>query len=119
MNIKKSNLKKIGDANSGISIFNNSWENISMKNAIKENLIFNNNKQNFELAKNKLYYVIEDNKMLISEKNVSEIVYVKNNDIYYIAGDSLYYYSYLNNEIKLFSNSEWNFNYKNIMFVFD
>ena len=39
------------------------------------------------------------------------------NDIYYISDDKLYVYSSFDGDKLLVENFEWNFNYKNIVFI--
>ena len=55
----------------------------------------------------------------ISNRNVKEIVTTIQNKVYYLAGESLYYYTEETGEVEVMSYFEWNFNYKNMIFILE
>ena len=79
------------------------------------------NNYKFSLKDNILYLSYLDNKIKtkISNNEVKEIVYINNDCIYYIADDSLYFYDLEYGETKLITYSEWNFNYNNMIFIYN
>lgn len=79
------------------------------------------NNYKFYLKDNILYLSYLDNKIKtkISNNEVKEIVYINNDCIYYIADDSLYFYDLEYGETKLITYSEWNFNYNNMIFIYN
>ncbi len=52
------------------------------------------------------------------QTSVKEIVYSTEDTVYYLEGDTLYYYNDSDGEVLVISNFEWNFNYKNMIFIF-
>ena len=56
---------------------------------------------------------------LITNRNVSEFVYANDLNVYYISEDTLYKYNPFLGEEALLQYSEWNFNYQNMVFIFD
>ncbi len=72
----------------------------------------------YKLQNNILYQVIEDNLVKISNLEVSKIIKVEDDTIYYLAKDSLMMYNNKVGEIKLLSSFEWNFNNDNIIYIF-
>lgn len=75
----------------------------------------------YVLEKNKIYQVntYTNEKKLISNKEVKDIVKENNNEVYYLSDDTLYYYSDKYGEVKMLSYFELNFNYNNIIYIFD
>ena len=56
--------------------------------------------------------------VLITNRNVSELVKVDGLNIYYISEDILYKYNPFDGEQALLKYSEWNFNHKNFLLCF-
>lgn len=115
---KKKKMRKVGtEAKNGKILINDEWEKISV------NKIMNDNKK-FE-QKVAVQYEIEnglianygDTKKQLSRKKVKEIVGQLSNKVYYLVEDSLYYYSEATGEVEVMSYFEWNFNYKNMIFI--
>ena len=75
----------------------------------------------YKLIGNKLYKYNSYNskKVLISNKDVKEIVKENNNEVYYISEDKLYVYSDKYGEVLILTYFELNFNYKNIFYIFN
>lgn len=121
INIKKEEVKVIGtEYKDGVLYINKKPELISLKKIIKNNYKFiKNEKYIYKIINNKLYNMIDDFKILISNKSVKEIVKIDNDQLYYLSKDTLYLYTPEKGEIKLLENIEWNFNYKNKIFIFN
>ena len=57
-------------------------------------------------------------KYVISNSSVSDIIRRNEYDIFYISGENLYKYNIYKGEQLLLNNFEWNFNYRNKIFVY-
>ena len=113
--------KEIYKASSEILV-NGDWENISNQTFQKEKPTFSE-EQNLDVVfeDSKLYMKVPDGKtnVLITNRNVSELVKVDGLNIYYISEDILYKYNPFDSEQALLKYSEWNFNHQNMVFIFD
>ena len=120
ININKKNIKTVGTEKKGGTIYTGEWENISMKKLVNEVYSFRKNvNYKYTILDKKIYIELENHQMLLSDKEVKEIVQIKGKEVYYISGNVLYIYSPENGEIKLLENKEWNFNIQNKIFIFD
>ncbi len=116
IDLKKNKLTRTG----GKVLNNNKWEKIDINKLIHNDYIFQNDALvEYQIIDNYLYAFIKDIKIKITDKKVSSIVKYNDQEIYYISGDSLYYFNFLDNEKKLMSYNEWNFNYNNMIYIFD
>ena len=90
------------------------------------------NNQNVEFIYDTLYdYLLVGNRLyrlnkykseykeLVTDKVVKEIVKKNNDEIYYISDDKLYFYSDKYGEVLMLEYFELNFNYKNIIFIYN
>ena len=73
----------------------------------------------YKLQDNNLYAITDQIKIKISNRKVSNIIKIDNDGVYYIAKDTLYYFNLKTGEEKLISYNEWNFNYTNMIYIFD
>ncbi|MBQ9833836.1 MAG: hypothetical protein IJO33_01435 [Bacilli bacterium] len=90
-----------------------------IKDIINKKLKFETqNLFDYELVEGKLYKSFNETKILLSQKEVTNIVDVIDNEIYYISDDTLYLYSELKGEVKLLTNFEWSFNNDNLIFIY-
>lgn len=113
--------KEIYKASSEILV-NGDWENVSNQTFQKEKPTFSEEKNlDVVFEDNKLYMKVPDGKtnVLITNRNVSELVKVNGLNIYYISEDILYKYNPFDGEQALLKYSEWNFNHQNMVFIFD
>lgn len=95
------------------------WEKVSSKKLNSQKLKFEYDEiVSYEIKNNKLYKIIDDYEVLISNQKVKDIVYYDNNVVYYLVEDILYRYSLEYGEVKIMSDFEWNFNYENMIFVY-
>jgi len=119
INIRRNKLSIIGSLEENGVWYNNGWENISLTRLINQDYIFKRDQiHNFILEDERLYYQINEYKILLSNQNVKTIVDIIDNEVYYLVGNILYMYSDRTGEVKLVENSEWSFNYQNTIFIF-
>lgn len=97
----------------------NEWKKVS-SNKLNSQLIYFEYDEiiSYEIKNNKLYKLIDDYEILLSNQKVKDIIYYNNNEVYYLVDDILYKYTLEQGEVKLISNFEWNFNYENMIFVY-
>ncbi len=96
----------------------------SKKASIKE--LLNKNKE-FQYINNYHYYVEEDGlylkyldseiKTKVSNKNITSIISIDKDEIYYLVKDELYSFNLKNGEQKLIKYSDWEFNHENLIFI--
>ncbi len=116
---KKMNVKNITNKNQGRIFQNGTWEERSIQSLINEEIHFSNKENTkFIIEDNILYKVQSDYKTQLSFKNVKDIIYQKDDTVFYLVDDQLYYYNDSDGEILVMSNFEWNFNYKNMIYIF-
>ena len=119
LDIKKREMKVVGnDTNGGITYNNSKYEDISMYKLINSDVSFDYGyDQKYIIDNNKLYLQTANTKILVSNNNVSKIVYQNNNYVYYLVEDTLYYHNINDGEVKILKNFEWNFN-NNSIFIY-
>ncbi len=110
-------LKKYDIYKTKYGIYNgNKWENVTNQKLKNNKLEFTDDKvYTYHLDGDKLY---ANDKYLVTNKSVSKIIKAQNLEVYYISGDTLYYFSPLLGEISLLKYSEWEFNNTNMIFIF-
>lgn len=119
INPKRLETKKVTSLNQGKILVDGEWESVSMVNLMSNEKKFTtSNPSSYLLEENTLYQVINNQKVRLSNQSVKEIVSSDASIVYYLVGDRLYYYSPEAGEVLVLSNFEWNFNYKNMIFVF-
>ncbi len=71
------------------------------------------------LKDNKLYlsYLDSKHQILITNNDVSSIIYTNKDTVYYLVNDTLYKYTLSNGEQKIITYSEWSRNYQNLIFI--
>ena len=114
-NAKNGKLEKISS-----KIYKNEkWEKINIKTLIakKESFTYKTN-YNYSLENSELYLTYKDKKIktLVADE-ITSIVRIVDNNIYYLKGDSLYHYSPSSGETLLLKYFEWNFNSNNMIYV--
>ena len=117
---KKKKMRKIGtEAKDGKILKNGEWEKISLNKLTSNRYAFEKKEIYQYEIKDGLYvkYLDCPLKKKISNQNVKEIVKIEADKIYYLADEYLYLYSEATGEILLMSYFEWNFNYKNMIFI--
>ncbi len=66
----------------------------------------------------RLYYKTNGTKVRITNEEVKAIVEQNCEEVYYLVQDELRYYNLSSGEKKVLSSFEWNFNYKNMIYIF-
>lgn len=114
-------MRIVSKKNKGL-IYQNGFKEISMNKLIKEEKNFQEEKAyNFEIKNNQLYMRLYHSKnyCLISNQKDLKIIDVINENVYYLNKDKLYVYNIQNKETLLLENFEWNFNYKNMIYIYN
>ena len=114
------NKKEIYKTNNKILI-DREWQDVSNQNFQKNKPTFSESKSiYFSLENEKIYLSITDGqaKTLISNREVTELVYNEGLTVYYISEDVLYKYNPYTGEEAILKYSEWNFNHQNMIFIF-
>ena len=104
----------------GVIYKNGVEEKINIKSLIASNKSFTyKTNYNYVVVNNNLYlyYWNDKDKIKVSNNKIREIVYSNNDDIYYLVDNTLYKYNNLQGEVKLVEYGEWEFNYKNLIFI--
>lgn len=103
------------------AIIEDEWQDLSLGDLNKEIKFSRKNVYNYEVTNNVLYlsYLGGNNKILVSSKDVKEIVHVENDTVYYLVDDKLYMYNIAYGEVLLMDYFEWNFNYKNMIYIYE
>ena len=119
---KRKKMRKVGTENkNGKVLENGEWEKISTTKLANETVRFSKQTIYQYEIDNGLYvkYLDCPSRKKISNRNVKEIVTTIQNKVYYLAGESLYYYTEETGEVEVMSYFEWNFNYKNMIFILE
>lgn len=118
LNIEKNIQERVGTENSGGIIYENGWANVSMNRLIYQNNKFTGlNILDYQITDQGLYAIYENYQKKIKENAPTSIVTQKNNDIFYLINDNLYYFSESNGEMLIMNYFEWNFNSQNVIFI--
>lgn len=121
LDIKNKKIDKISNKENG-EYYNKEWKKISL-NELKyyDKTMSDDNLYDYLLINNKLYLNIDnsENNILVSDKDIDTIITVNNNKVYYMVDESIYSYKYGEGEKLLLINFEWNFSYKNKIFIFN
>lgn len=117
---KKQRMRKVGTETKEGKIYQNGdWEKVNVTKIINDNSKFITEEIYHYEIEDGLYvsYLNQPNKKKISNNKVKEIVAIVEDTVYYIVGHSLYSYSEATGENEILSYFEWNFNYKNMIFI--
>lgn len=98
----------------------NTLVNTNIKSLINKKVVFKKHQLlNYSLKDNYLYMNYEDNQLIkVSNQLVDRIVSVNDLEIYYLVGDTLYYFDPISLETKVLTYTEWNFNKNNPIFIY-
>ncbi len=119
INPKVNTITNITRKNKGKILENNTWKDISINKLINHEYQFTTNKiYTYELQDNTLYQVINNHFIKVSKQTIKDIIKIDNDTVYYLVEDKLYSFNPLEGEQKLLSYFEWNFNYKNMIYIF-
>ncbi len=116
INIKKGRIYKTSPK----VLVNKSWEKTTEENLLKKKDGFQEDKLfSFELDNKKLYYLEGDIKVKVSNLNVDTIIDYDDEEVFFIANGTVYYYNLSSGATKVMRYSEWNFNYDNCVFIYN
>ena len=122
INFKKKKIDVISKNGYGKIIKNNKFEKIKLNKIITDELEFDkNNYYSWNIKNNNLYLKQKSikNDIKVSTKNIKTIVYSTNHECYYIAEDKLYKYNFEYGEEKVLEYFELNFNYENMIYIYE
>lgn len=120
INPKKGIVSEIGNENKKGAIYDEKWENISLNKLVNKEYKFTEKTIfDYKIINEHLYLDIDKNLILVTNNKVKEIIYTHQDEVYYLVKNVLFVYSPNSGEVKLLENSEWNFNYRNTIFIFD
>lgn len=85
----------------------------------KEHSFTYNNLYNYSTIDKNIYlsYMESPIKVKITNQEITTIVHSSKDNVYYLIGDTLYRYNLKYGETKIMKYSEWNINYKNLVFI--
>ena len=122
--LNKNKISKVNNADAGI-IYDKGLTYIDINKLKYQDIEFTYDYlYNHEIIDNKLYIRLpkkllnKDIMVQISKNDIKDILRRDENNIYYISNDNLYVYSIDKSEQLLLNYFEWNFNYRNKIFVY-
>ena len=118
LNISKKKIERVGNQNMGI-IYQHGFQDISMNKLIYQDVSFEGLQAvDYKKENHSFYRTWNDYSMKILDDEITEVVGIKQDTVYYLKGDTLYSYSEYLGERILLRYFEWNFNHSNVIFVF-
>ncbi len=116
IDIKKKNIFKTDFK----LLIDNKWERVTKQSLKNDDLSFRNSTQySYQIEDSKLYLTIDQQKILVTSRPVNKIIKIVDLGIYYLSGDTLYFYNPLKQEEALLKYSEWQFNDYNMIYIFN
>ncbi len=119
IDVSKRKMEQVGSESQGGITYQNGFVNVSMNKLIYQDNTFSGILPISYKLDQGLYYTYQENQMLITKEEPTSIVSYNKEWIYYLRDDSLYAYSLDYGEILLMQYFEWNFNSKNVIFVWN
>lgn len=119
INTKKRTIENITKKNKGKILEEGTWKEVSINKLSQglekftDGILFN-----YQLIENKLYLVVDDYKIRVSNLEVKDIIEIDEDTVYYLVDDQLYAFHPVQGEVLIMSYFEWNFNYKNMIYIF-
>ncbi len=96
------------------------WESVSTQKLKNNKLKFEESKKfEYIIKDNKLYLNVNNKNLLISSRNVNNIVETFDLEVYYLSEDTLYKFNPYEGEKTLIKYTEWNFNKDNMIYIFN
>lgn len=119
----KKKMRIVGTTNKQGVVYNNDeLEKIAIKKLISSTYTFTyKNNYHYTIEENTLYlsYLDTNIKTKVSNLEVSSIVSINQDTVYYLVKDTLYKYNLSEGETKLITYTEWERNNKNLIFMND
>ena len=121
INIKSEECNVINKNGYGRILKNEKWEKYKLNKIITDHIIFTSDKYNEYRIDKELYLYQKNIKkpILLSNKEIKNIVYENEEEVYYIVGENLYKYNFEYGENKVLDYFELNFNYDNMILIYD
>ncbi len=122
INPVKEKIEVVGNTTKLGIIYNNGFEELTMNKLIKNDLSFNfKETYNYKMNNEMLFLNYYDKDILtkVSDFKNGYIVKQTNDNLYYLINDNLYVYSPFSGNKRLLQYFEWNFNYKNLIFIYN
>lgn len=117
----KKKMRIVGTSNKqGIIYDYGELKRVSISEIKNSNILFTYaRKYNYVVENNKLYlkYLDYDLKTLVSNKDITSIVYISDDEVYYLVVDTLYKFNPKDGEQVLVKYSDWEFNNNNLIFI--
>lgn len=116
----KRKIEVVGDTKE-CKVWNLGWEKISTTKLANEDYAFTYSEIYDYEIENKtlvLYYPNTQVGTKVSNREISKIVKVENDTVYYLSGNTLYTYNSSIGEQELLSYNEWEFNQNNAIFIY-
>lgn len=105
---------------SGKVLINNEWQKKDIDDLIKsEQTFLNEEKFYYEIIEKKLYLIQENLKTKVTNLDVDYIIDYDDNNVYFVSNGTVYRFKIDEGITKIMQYSEWNFNYKNCIFIFN
>lgn len=118
INKKKISVSSTNDYAIG---YDSKLDEVKLSDFIYSNIIFQKEDLiNYYIKDKKLYYRYYKKKeeVLINREEIKDIIYSSGSKVFYLIGDSLYCYDSSEGNRKLLTYFEWNFSYKNKIYIF-
>ena len=117
VNLKKKKLTLIAESNEKGLTYQNGFQKIAVSKLVLQDYYFNGlDVYDYEMN-NGLYRINKLGKEKILTESPKEIITSKDDTVYYLKDNTLYAYNPFYGEYPLMSYFEWNFNYKNVIFI--
>lgn len=117
INISKKKLTLIAESNEKGVTYQNGLQKIAMSKLILQDYYFEGlSVYDYEIQ-NGLYRINKLGREKILNEEPKEIITSKEDTVYYLKDNTLYAYQPIYGEYPLMSYFEWNFNYKNVIFI--
>lgn len=104
----------------GVIYYNGEEKKINMNTLVSEQHEFTyKHNYNYKIIENKLYlsYLDKGKFIKVSNNDITSIIYIDNDIIYYLVNTTLYKYSIDQGETKLATYTEWEYNNNNVIFI--
>ncbi len=100
--------------------YDSKLDEVKLSDFIYSNVLFSKEELiNYYINDKKLYYkYYKSNIDVLVNDTIKDIIYYKDNKVFYLIDDSLYCYDINNGNSKLLTYFEWNFSYKNKIYIF-
>lgn len=121
LNLKKREIKVVSNGES-LKYYDGEWQDAEINQFIyNEKTFVKDSFYTYSLKDNKLYLHTygSDSLIRVSDRKVRDILYSNDEIVYYVVGDSVYCYNMFDGEKLLMTNFEWNFSYKDKIFIFN